>query len=429
MRNNIRFDLSDYLIHFFRDVDLESDSYIDFPEFCGFNNLHHNSKLNALFLMRLALRHGKLFASWSYRNGLRTIYGNCPAICFTDMPLAAFIQTSEERLRYGEKISNYAFIFPKKDMFKLGARPVIYGLDGHNFPYAPPNAEGERTLDPALLPMHEQYRYVTYNPSSSRPIDWTHEREWRWPCREPINESFHNSHEEDVLMDFSSHPAFNFINSDIEGGGVIVKTESDKNKTLFDILTIIDRGVISKSFFSFVISLDQLGCSTNFISPRAMSELINKNAINIDDFFKIPRETAVINRDLIGKIVNSEFSNEDWNISSYTNEVGKSWVWFISNQTNLVRSLIKAKLIRVNQEGRYLLDIDPLLNTKYPIDYYPLRMQEEICKRIALSITQRFGVNCTYFSVAFSDDFDSLPFYTDFIGNHEFYNETIECDW
>ncbi|MDD5395294.1 MAG: DUF4427 domain-containing protein [Thiothrix sp.] len=429
MRNNIRFDLSDYLIHFFRDVDLESDSHIDFPEFCGFNNLHHSSRLDALFLMRIALRHGKLFASWSYRNGLRTIYGNCPTVCFTDMPLAAFIQTSEERLSRGEKISNYAFLFPKKDMFKLGARPVIYGLAGLNLPYISPNIEGERTLDSALLPVHEQYRYVTYNPVSSRPIDWTHEREWRWPYTESIDEFRHNLYEEGVIEDFSSHPAFYFINSDIEDCGVIVKTESDKNKVLFDILTIIDRGVISKKFFSFIISLDQLGCSANFISPSAMSELINKNAINIDDFFKISRKTAIINRDLITKIVNSEFSNEDWNIPNYANEVGKSWVWFISNQTNLVRSLIKMKLIRVNREGRYLLDIDPLLNSEYPLESYPLKMQEEICKKIALSLTERFGVNCTYFSVAFSDNFDNLPYYTNFIDNHEFYNETIECDW
>ncbi|EAQ3048439.1 TPA: cytoplasmic protein, partial [Salmonella enterica subsp. enterica serovar Typhimurium] len=41
MKNNIRFDLSDYLIHFFRDVNLETGSHIYLPEHCGFNNQHH----------------------------------------------------------------------------------------------------------------------------------------------------------------------------------------------------------------------------------------------------------------------------------------------------------------------------------------------------------------------------------------------------
>ena len=90
MQNNERFDLSDYLIHFFRDVDLESGSYIHFPEYLGFNNICEDLKCSALFLMRCTLRNHKLVASWSYRNGKRSIYGYDPAICFTDMPLAAF---------------------------------------------------------------------------------------------------------------------------------------------------------------------------------------------------------------------------------------------------------------------------------------------------------------------------------------------------
>lgn len=38
MKNNIRFDLFDYLIYFFWDVDLEIGSYIYLFEYCGFNN-------------------------------------------------------------------------------------------------------------------------------------------------------------------------------------------------------------------------------------------------------------------------------------------------------------------------------------------------------------------------------------------------------
>ncbi|MCK9739413.1 hypothetical protein [Pseudomonas syringae] len=102
MLNNIRFDLSDYLIHFFRDVDQSSSDGILFPEHARFNNIAESDVLDFLFLMRCALRHLKISATWSYRNERPTIYGTSPAICFTDMPLAAFVQSSNERLSRGE---------------------------------------------------------------------------------------------------------------------------------------------------------------------------------------------------------------------------------------------------------------------------------------------------------------------------------------
>ncbi len=61
MKNNIRFDLSDYLIHFFRDVDLETGSHIYLPEHCGFNNQHHACFIDAKYLLRLSLRSHKNF--------------------------------------------------------------------------------------------------------------------------------------------------------------------------------------------------------------------------------------------------------------------------------------------------------------------------------------------------------------------------------
>ncbi len=51
MKNNIRFDLSDYLIHF-RDVNLETGSHIYLPEHCGFNNQHHACFIDAKYLLR-----------------------------------------------------------------------------------------------------------------------------------------------------------------------------------------------------------------------------------------------------------------------------------------------------------------------------------------------------------------------------------------
>lgn len=60
MKNNIRFDLSDYLIHFFRDVNLETGSHIYLPEHCGFNNQYHACFIDAKYLLRLSLRSHKI---------------------------------------------------------------------------------------------------------------------------------------------------------------------------------------------------------------------------------------------------------------------------------------------------------------------------------------------------------------------------------
>jgi hypothetical protein len=63
-------------------------------------------------------------------------------------------------------------------MYKYGARPVIYGLsDNQNFIYTIKN-DFNRTLEPSILSLNEQYRLVTFD-LSDKNIDWSHEREWR----------------------------------------------------------------------------------------------------------------------------------------------------------------------------------------------------------------------------------------------------------
>ena len=130
MLNNIRYDLSDWLIHFFRDVSPYSDSGIDLPEHLGWSNiLEDNGKpIPALFMLRCAIRHQRIWATWAYRGGKRTIYGYRPAVCFTEMPIAAFFEAAEIRSIRGQHISPYAIIINKRQMAQAGALPVIYGL-------------------------------------------------------------------------------------------------------------------------------------------------------------------------------------------------------------------------------------------------------------------------------------------------------------
>lgn len=128
MKSNIRFDLSDYLVHFFRDVDLEGANTILFPEHMGWQNIWEDTFLPAIFLLRASLRNGRLWATWSFRKGVRTIYGPHPAICFTEMPIAAFLEAGHDRRAKGQAMSPFALVFPKDTLHCIGARPVIYGL-------------------------------------------------------------------------------------------------------------------------------------------------------------------------------------------------------------------------------------------------------------------------------------------------------------
>lgn len=125
-------------------------------------------------------REGVLRPSWSERSGRRTIYGPRPCVCFTEQPLWAFVEYV--RIRGGNSLSGYGVCVHKRDVFADGGRPVIYGGDWlFELPETVPEyAPGQRTLE-GIAP-DEQYRYVAFNPNADKgPIDWSHEREWRWP--------------------------------------------------------------------------------------------------------------------------------------------------------------------------------------------------------------------------------------------------------
>lgn len=131
------------------------------------------------------LHDGFLHAGWSYRNGCPTIYGPRSAVCFTEMPLHAFLKYADDR---GEKtglISKYAIALQRNELFQAGGRQVIYGL---SVPHV--ESDGFETgvyqgrclsIRRTGLGLKEQYRYVATRLDSEKFIDWTHEREWRWP--------------------------------------------------------------------------------------------------------------------------------------------------------------------------------------------------------------------------------------------------------
>ena len=103
------------------------------------------------------------------------------------MPLHAFASYARERAKAGN-VSAYGISFLKSEFYAAGGRPAIYGLSESNVTYRR-NDPTCRIIDEAILPVREQFRFIAHNPGGAmRPIDWSHEREWRWvPCDNEID--------------------------------------------------------------------------------------------------------------------------------------------------------------------------------------------------------------------------------------------------
>lgn len=191
----MRSDLSDWLIHFVHPWDADNDPRVSDE---GFETPEHIRKLrpehhaywddadrefvmyqesDSFSVLLKILQEGHLRAGWSFRNRRPTIYGPSPAVCFTEMPLHSFLSYAAEAKKRGT-VDHYGIALLRREVFKAGGRPVIYGLTEE---HAELDGRWPRCLDPSCgIGSHEQYRYVATGMAMDRKLDWTHEREWRW---------------------------------------------------------------------------------------------------------------------------------------------------------------------------------------------------------------------------------------------------------
>jgi hypothetical protein len=417
-RNSIRFDLSDYLIHFFRRVNLESESAPIVPESMGFSNIEEDVNWSAIFMLRSAIRHSLLWATWSYRKDRRTIYGPSPAVCFTEMPLAAFLEAGDARERRGEAMSPYALVFPKKGLYNLGANPVIYGLDFRDARLPKGNNGGPRIIDRDILPEREQYRYVAFNPSANATLDWSHEREWRWPFRGSLEKFEKEIEKFGTISEPIDIPGLDISSKHCRGMGVVVKNEIEASWIASDILALVDRKIIDQSHYHFIIHADALPCLDDIRSPEGVSAAIDNATIDLQPFFSIPEE--------IIKKMDSRFTELVMEIDAKTpiepdGEHGGVWLWLLDNTHDLTRSLLFTGRVSVSKDGRYLAELPGFSSGR------ALRQREDMAKELAERIQQEFSVESGYFSVLGKMNYDEVPFYNgNHIDNRMFYNVSWE---
>lgn len=423
MKNNQRFDLSDYLIHFFRDIDLDSvNASLIIPEFMGWQNINEGDFYPAFFMLRSAINNGRLWATWSIRNEKRTIYGEYPAICFTDMPIAAFLEAGKYRQSQGQAMSPYAIIFKKSDLLRLGARHVIY--ESYQKSYL--NQVGARMLNENFLPADQQYKYVPYDITTDKPIDWTHEREWRLACKDNIENykkimAYYEGLSDDIdeneceLTDWDQIPGLDLDNNHINGFGVIVKSSRQAELISHDILTRIDKGLAKSYHNFFVLIYDILPSLESLQSPDSISKAIENASIFFDVFFQMPKQQSEAYTKQFLDLKEQIFSNNNKKV--FPIESGSCWLWLHDNKHYITRALLDNGYAFVSNSGRYLV---PLFETS-PLKN--LREQEYLTGIFATAVHEKFNLPCSYFSVSNSLDPESVPFYSDHIrrNNHSNY--------
>lgn len=175
----MRHDHTKWLIHFVRDripeQDFPGETEEEADRFAG-GEIEHDA--DAFSVLKAIIRLGGLLPGYSFRKGNTTIYGGKPVVCATEMPIYSFASYAKKKGDSG-KVSAYGIAFLKEEFYAAGGRPAIYGLSVDHAPYER-NTAYCRVIDRNVIPLEEQYRYVAYNPSASKWIDWSHEREWRW---------------------------------------------------------------------------------------------------------------------------------------------------------------------------------------------------------------------------------------------------------
>lgn len=187
----MRHDQTSWLIHFARDRSPEAELPDDVSEMEELPPLLLNGEIRddapSYYVLRTILRLGGLLPGYSFRSGRTTVYGGQPVVCASEMPIYSLAQYVKGRSDT-RSVSAYGVAFLKSEFYAAGGRPAIYGLSEDSVTYKV-NSNLHRILDESVLPIHEQYRYVAYNPSPRYWVDWSHEREWRWRVTGKGNES------------------------------------------------------------------------------------------------------------------------------------------------------------------------------------------------------------------------------------------------
>ncbi|MBN3083110.1 DUF4427 domain-containing protein [Pectobacterium polaris] len=304
-------------------------------------------------------------------------------------------------------MGDVALAFPKGDMRRVGALPAIYGLSEP--PIYWPNGQNDtpRIFSESVLPLVEQYRYVTDVSVLGTTIDWTHEREWRLACR-----SFGVTEYDD----WSSIPGLDFYQKQITQIGVIVKTHAQACTITHDLLALIDSGQANNHTFGFILVTDALAAVQNLQDRQQLSWVLKSATFNLDGFLLPQLNEQCMNQTFSNLVQMEEQRAGLWE----SGELGGCWLWLQDGTSQLARALLRSGRVAVTSEGRYLAKLWEYSDSR------GLRQRQVMTQQLAIQVLATFGVKCSYFSVQGSDNPSDLPSYSEWGDDNVPF---LNCSW
>ncbi|MBP1542195.1 MAG: hypothetical protein ILA25_08545 [Prevotella sp.] len=390
-----RSDLSEWVIHFvhnrkpednFDDLqeiaELEGyDDDVRLPDYYDAEGKGHNvlsgydekyydiaSDAPAFEVLLKILHDGFIHSSWSVRNMAPAIYGPKTAVCFTEMPLYALIQYAKFRGAYSGYVGNYGIAFKRNELFAAGGRPVIYGLSGAHIEAekTPKGIYQGRILDVEKtgISIHEQYRYVATKLQKryayvEYPIDWTHEREWRWALPD-------GDFGVPGIPFFLSKNYADFFSEII----VIVGTDEEQIETIMHLKNLYDAGStglgheydVNKIAATRVVSLETIAKMQNIDMQHIRIEDLPTRQMAVMPTFKVASEleekvkNAVVAAGKVSIDAVAEFLKQNPDFDEQKGFWG--WAYVCTNdQTETTQALQNSGLSHTYADGIYRLSI------------------------------------------------------------------------
>lgn len=381
------------IAHYFRTVNLLDVSCPEFiPESFPYYSQSDDEEWPAGLLLRLAMRMQHLWPTFGVREGMRTIQGQHPALCFTTFNLADLIAVRDGFTPQNGAVTQYAVTLPMKVALKGGVQPVVQWLNGQ-----------ASLLDGTWLDelkqddADNQYRYLC---DQSPAKQCTSLPEWRW--RYPRNYLRNIKKIEDSGFEDNVIPGLKLTQKKWSGMGIVVPDLATARRLQYDVLTLIDQGLVSEAHFDHILVCDQLPSCIDGLSEVEMQGAFSKACFDFKSCRTVPAFKAGLAAiDFSTRVIRLEGSTA----KTVKREGGGCWLWFEDNSHPYVRKLLQAGRIKPNKKGRYLASLDELDRGR------DLRERQEAVLALSEQLREKYGVQSSYFSVKGSYSPDDYPAY------------------
>lgn len=390
----MRYDHTNWLIHFVRD----RDPHQDFPgddedEVNYYAGGELEVDADAFSVLKTIIRLGGLIPGYSFRAGRTTLYGGRPAICATEMPIYGFSKYVRDREK-SDKVSAYGIAFLKNEFFAAGGRPVIYGLSINDVQYTI-NTATKRIFLPEILPFHEQYRYVSYSPSGHKWIDWSHEREWRWINRDKEQNNIWARNGSGNFGPVSSLPLFKDKNDDgfFSSIGIIVWDEKEAKEiqgllTGFylagnnDYDTPLSKSIIANSFIIILNKVIESVETGRILNAQTIEGLTHEQIIEPIIIHGNSKELEIIVIKAIEKAKNAglmAYKEYKYHHKMHMGACGYANIISYDVAVPIIQQMLKMGIASGPYDGRVVLRIEGEWEPSQSIDYEEY-LVEKMCE-------------------------------------------------